>query len=61
MIEDIEKHCRSKRLKKNIYKMDMRTGMSGAKIDNSALTMAASDPSKLTGNSADPVIAWQFK
>jgi len=62
MIDDIEKHCHSKRMKKNIYKMDcIRLGHQGAKIDNPSVTMAASEALKLTANSVDPVIEWQFK
>jgi hypothetical protein len=61
-IRDIEKHCHSKRLKKNIFKMDcIRLGHDGAKIDSSLVTMGASEAIKLVTNSADPVIEYQFK
>lgn len=62
IIDDIEKYCHSKRLKKNIFKMDcIRFGHQGASIDSGLVTMGASEAIKLTGNSADPVIEYQFK
>jgi len=57
MIDDIEKHCHSKRLKKNIYKLDcIRMGINGSKITNPAVSAGASEPLKLVTNVADPVI-----
>lgn len=46
MVEDIEKHCKNKRLKKNIFKMDLvnaknNNGKIG--LDAPIFTLASSD------------------
>ena len=66
MIQDIEKHCRNKRLKKNIYKMDcVKLVMQPAPSDqvyNPGVTAASSDYEKLPRAAVnDPVIDAQFK
>jgi hypothetical protein len=72
MIEDIEKHCRNKRLKKNIYKLDcVKIGgknpgaapvaqKDGAPVYNPAVTNASSDHEKLPRLMNDPVIDQHF-
>lgn len=71
MIEDLEKHCRNKRLKKNIYKMDcVKIGrplpqaapvQKDVTVYNPAVTNASSDPEKLPRLVNDPVIDQYFK
>ena len=72
MIEDIEKHCRNKKLKKNIYKLDcVKIGgtnigaapvaqKEGVPVYNPAVTNASSDHEKLPRLMNDPVIDQQF-
>lgn len=72
MIEDIEKHCRNKRLKKNIYKLDcVKIGAPNARaapvaqkdgtaVYNPAVTNASSDHEKLPRLMNDPVIDQHF-
>ena len=66
MIDDLEKHCRNKRLKKNIYKMDcikfstntnsVAPVQKDMPVYNPAVTNASSDPEKLPRLHNDPVI-----
>jgi len=59
MMEDIEKHCYSKRLKKSIFKLDcMRIGKHGSKLEQ--VTMTGSDSAKLPFQGIDPVISHDF-
>ena len=72
LIEDIEKHCRNKRLKKNIYKLDcVKIGgpnigaapvaqKEGTPVYNPAVTNASSDHEKLPRLMNDPVIDQSF-
>mgnify|MGYP007028890598 FL=1 len=58
LVEDIEKHCTSKRLKKYMYKLDcIRLG--GLKQDG--VTLATSEPDPLRSSLNDPVIDHLFK
>jgi len=64
LAEDIEKFCRSKRLKKNIMKMDLlhaSNNNSRIPLDSALFTAASSDPINNYRQSIDPVIALQFK
>lgn len=66
IIEDIEKHCRNKRLKKNIYKMDClklitSTAPTKDAVYNPGVTNASSDYEKLPRVINDPVIDSYFR
>ena len=68
IIEDIEKHCKNKRLKKNIYKMDcvkiaqpVPNPKQETPVYNPAVTNASSDHEKLPRMMNDPVIDQNFK
>ena len=57
MISDIEKHCKNKRLKKNIYKMDyLKLINNKDQVYNPGVTSASSDYDKLPRVINDPVI-----
>jgi hypothetical protein len=57
MIEDIEKHCINKRLKKNIFKMDCNKYYKQNKqTQDNSFTLASSDYKKLPRVQNDPVI-----
>jgi predicted dienelactone hydrolase len=64
LIEDIHKHCKNKRLKKNILKMNnIRLMSNGTKvqIDNSQYTNATSSYDRIPQQVTDPVIESVFK
>jgi len=57
LISDIEKHCKNKRLKKNIYKMDyLKLINNKDQVYNPGVTNASSDIDKLPRVINDPVI-----
>ena len=62
--DDLEKYCRNKRLKKNIYKLDLMHNMhNGSKqsLDAPAYTAASCDYDRIPRTAADPVIDQIFK
>jgi len=64
LIEDIQKHCKNKRLKKNILKMGgIRLMSNGTKqsIEQPQYTNASSDFEKMPRTVNDPVIENVFK
>ena len=66
LLEDIEKHCHNKRLKKNIYKMDYlkliaQNPPAKDQVYNPGVTNASSDYEKLPRFINDPVIDSYFR
>jgi hypothetical protein len=60
LIEDIEKNCKNKRLKKNIYKMDLllaknNNGKLG--LDAPIFSLASSDYLRIPRLANDPIIS----
>lgn len=64
LAEDLEKYCKNKRLKKNIYKLDMiHCQHNGQKqgIEHSNFTSASCDYERIPRVTNDPVINNMFK
>lgn len=59
LINDIEKHCRNKRLKKNIFKMECSNRILPQPYNS--ITLASSDTAKWSKQIIDPIIDNQFK